>query len=184
MSQHVNKHLLNELSWNELYWESELECKRSQLLLMSSLHHHHYHHHRHHHHHHRHCRDSFTTGSETNWWGWDAPTALQQTFTNCQIWNNFTCKLLELVLYRIHISSKQRDAAIRRIRAMALVLPLLLDLDADVLFAAVYPNSSTVFSRLPRRKEISLETSVDYMIIECSFEIKHEDWIYLAHYSH
>jgi hypothetical protein len=58
---------------------------------------------------------------------------------------------------------------------MALVLPLLLDLDADVLFAAVSPNSSTVFSRLLRRKEISLETSVDYMIIECSLEIKHED---------
>jgi len=47
-----------------------------------------------------------------------------------------------------------------------LVVALLLNLDSGVLSVALSLNSSAVFSPLARRKGISLETCVDYMVIE------------------
>jgi hypothetical protein len=68
---------------------------------------------------------------------------------------------------------------------MALTMPLLLNLDADILYVAMPLDSSTVFTRVPRRKEISLETCTDYyMIIERNLKVQHEDWICLAYYRH
>ena len=47
-----------------------------------------------------------------------------------------------------------------------LVLALLLNLVSDVLFVVVSLKSCAVFRPVARRKGISLETCVDYMVIE------------------
>lgn len=42
-------------------------------------------------------------------------------------------------------------------------------------FVALPLTSCSVFSRLPRRQEITLQTCVDYKIIDLGLKIEHED---------